>query len=30
MAFALVILSIGSLLSGYFLKDAFVGVGSTF
>jgi hypothetical protein len=30
MAFALVILSIGSLLSGYFLKDAFVGLGSTF
>ena len=30
MAFALVILSIGSLLCGYFLKDAFVGIGSTF
>jgi NADH-ubiquinone oxidoreductase chain 5 len=30
MAFALVILSIGSLFSGYFFKEAFVGVGSTF
>jgi len=30
MAFALVILSIGTLFSGYFLKDAFVGIGTTF
>jgi proton-translocating NADH-quinone oxidoreductase chain L len=30
MSFSLVILSVGSLLSGYFLKDAFVGIGSTF
>jgi len=30
MAFALTILSIGSLFSGYLLKDSFVGVGSCF
>jgi hypothetical protein len=30
MAFALVVLSIGTLFSGYFLKDAFVGIGTTF
>jgi NADH-ubiquinone oxidoreductase chain 5 len=30
MAFSLIILSVGSLSSGYFLKDAFTGVGSTF
>jgi hypothetical protein len=30
MGFALFILSIGSIFSGYFLKDAFVGIGSTF
>jgi proton-translocating NADH-quinone oxidoreductase chain L len=30
MAFSLFVLSIGSLLSGYILKDAFVGLGSTF
>lgn len=30
MAFSLTILSIGSLFSGYFLKDAFVGIGSNF
>jgi hypothetical protein len=30
MAFALIVLSIGSLFSGYLLKDAFVGIGSTF
>ena len=30
MAFALVVLSFGSLFSGYLLKEAFVGVGSVF
>jgi hypothetical protein len=30
MAFSLIILSIGSLFSGYLLKDAFVGVGNLF
>jgi hypothetical protein len=30
MGFALGILSIGSLFSGYFLKDAFVGIGTLF
>jgi proton-translocating NADH-quinone oxidoreductase chain L len=30
MAFSLTSLSIGSLFSGYFLKDAFVGIGTTF
>lgn len=30
MAFALIVLSMGSLFSGYILKDAFVGIGSTF
>jgi proton-translocating NADH-quinone oxidoreductase chain L len=30
MAFALIILSLGSLFFGYFSKDAFVGIGSTF
>lgn len=30
MAFALLILSVGTLFSGYFLKDAFVGIGTTF
>ena len=30
MGFALFILSIGSIFSGYFLKDAFVGLGSIF
>jgi hypothetical protein len=30
MAFALIILSFGTLFSGYFLKDAFVGIGTTF
>jgi NADH-ubiquinone oxidoreductase chain 5 len=30
MGFALAVLSVGSLLSGFFLKDAFVGIGSTF
>jgi len=30
MAFALIVLSMGSLFSGYLLKDAFVGIGSTF
>ena len=30
MGFALGILSVGSLFSGYFLKDAFVGIGSLF
>jgi proton-translocating NADH-quinone oxidoreductase chain L len=30
MAFSLTSLSVGSLFSGYFFKDAFVGVGSTF
>jgi len=30
MGFALFILSIGSIFSGYFLKDSFVGSGTTF
>jgi len=30
MGFALGILSIGSLFSGYFLRDIFVGFGTTF
>jgi hypothetical protein len=30
MAFALIVLSIGSLFSGYILKDAFIGIGSIF
>jgi len=30
MAFSLSILSIGSMFSGFFLKDAFVGIGTTF
>jgi len=30
MAFALIILSVGSLFSGYLLKDGFVGIGSCF
>jgi len=30
MGFALVILSFGSLFSGYILKDSFVGIGSNF
>jgi len=30
MGFALSTLSIGSLFSGYFLKDIFVGFGTTF
>jgi hypothetical protein len=30
MGFALFVLSIGSMFSGYFLKDAFVGVGTLF
>jgi len=30
MAFALVVLSIGSIFSGYFLKDLFVGFGINF
>jgi hypothetical protein len=30
MAFSLLVLSVGSLFSGYFLKDAFVGFGTIF
>jgi len=30
MGFALAVLSIGSLFSGFVLKDAFVGVGTIF
>jgi hypothetical protein len=30
MGFALALLSVGSLFSGYLLKDAFVGIGSSF
>jgi len=30
MGFALTVLSLGSLFSGYLLKDAFVGVGTIF
>jgi len=30
MGFALIILSLGSLFSGYILKDSFVGVGTIF
>jgi hypothetical protein len=30
MGFSLFILVVGSVFSGYFLKDLFVGVGSTF
>jgi len=30
MGLALFVLSIGSIFSGYVLKDAFVGLGSTF
>lgn len=30
MGFSLVILALSSLFSGYYLKDAFVGPGSTF
>jgi hypothetical protein len=30
MGFSLLILSIGSLFSGFFFKDAFIGIGSNF
>jgi len=30
MAFALSVLAVGSLFSGYMLKDAFVGIGSVY
>jgi hypothetical protein len=30
MGFALTVLSLGSVFSGYILKDAFVGIGSCF
>jgi len=30
MAFSLIVLSIGSLFSGYLLKDAFIGMGNLF
>jgi hypothetical protein len=30
MGFPLFVLGVGSIFSGYFLKDSFVGLGSTF
>jgi len=30
MGFALFVLSIGSIFSGYFLRDSFIGFGTTF